>query len=149
MNGGLRRDAAHLFRSSRRRLGRLPFCCCTLAANTDGITGQHTVLGVSMAGTTDYDAPRRNTLEDDVDAETLHGLTAAGAEKQSPVVDLDDGDGDDGVELPDADPSGEVLTMPVVPRKADEFTCTSCFLVQHRSRIASQSGAPPICIDCA
>ena len=27
--------------------------------------------------------------------------------------------------------------MPVIPKQADEFTCASCFLVQHRSRIAS------------
>jgi hypothetical protein len=53
------------------------------------------------------------------------------------------------VELPGADLSGEELTMPVIPKQADEFTCASCFLVQHRSRIASIAGEQPICIDCA
>ena len=51
--------------------------------------------------------------------------------------------------MPGADLSGEDLTMPVVPKQADEFTCTSCFLVQHRSRLASLADASPICIDCA
>jgi len=53
------------------------------------------------------------------------------------------------VELPGADLSGEELTMPVIPKQADEFTCASCFLVQHRSRIASTAGGQIICIDCA
>jgi hypothetical protein len=39
--------------------------------------------------------------------------------------------------------------MVVVPKRADEFTCTCCFLVQHRSRIDSLPGRPPVCTDCA
>jgi len=39
--------------------------------------------------------------------------------------------------------------MPVIPQQADEFTCTSCFLVQHRSRIAAHTAGRPVCIDCA
>jgi hypothetical protein len=79
----------------------------------------------------------------------LDALTAARTEKQSPVVDLDEGDSGESVELPGVDLSSEELTMPVVPKQADEFTCTSCFLVQHRSRVAARSGEPLICIDCA
>jgi len=37
----------------------------------------------------------------------------------------------------------------VIPKQADEFTCASCFLVQHCSRIASTAGGQVICIDCA
>jgi hypothetical protein len=102
-----------------------------------------------MAATTDYDAPRRSTLEDEADAESLDALTATRTDKQSPVVDLDDSDSGESVELPGVDLSGEELTMPVVPKQADEFTCTSCFLVQHRSRLAARPGEPLICIDCA
>src|SRR3954452_11119014 len=47
------------------------------------------------------------------------------------------------LELPAADISGEELTMVVIPKQADEFTCTSCFLVQYRSRLASHPGEPP------
>jgi len=98
-----------------------------------------------MAVTTDYDAPRRSTLQD-VDTETLDALTAAA---RSPDVDLEEEDTAEGIDPPGADLSGEVLTMPVVPRQTDEFTCTSCFLVQHRSRIAAHSAGRPVCLDCA
>ena len=102
-----------------------------------------------MAITTDYDAPRRNTLEES-DTESPDTLTtAAKTAAQNPDVDLDDSDTAEGIELPGADLSGEVLTMPVIPQQADEFTCTSCFLVQHRSRIAGHSAGRPVCLDCA
>ena len=81
-----------------------------------------------MAATTDYDSPRRSTLEDEADAESLDRLTAARTETQSPVVDLDEGDSGDSVELPVSDLSGEELTMPVIPKRADELRLPSCFL---------------------
>ena len=37
----------------------------------------------------------------------------------------------------------------VLPRQADEFTCTSCFLVQHRSRLVRHTRRESICQDCA
>ena len=102
-----------------------------------------------MAVTTDYDAPRRSILEE-ADTETLDTLTAAAkTASRSPDVDLEEDDTAEGIDLPGADLSGEVLTMPVIPRRADEFTCTSCFLVQHRSRIAAHSAGRPVCLDCA
>ena len=45
--------------------------------------------------------------------------------------------------------SGEELSVRVIPKQADEFTCSSCFLVQHRSRLASEKGGVMICTDCA
>ncbi|HEY4992174.1 MAG TPA: DUF4193 domain-containing protein [Nakamurella sp.] len=101
-----------------------------------------------MATTTDYDAPRRSTVED-AETESLDAITTARKDAQSPDVDLDEGDAAESVELPVADLSGEELTMPVIPKRADEFTCASCFLVQHRSRIAPAAGGQAICIDCA
>ena len=98
--------------------------------------------------TTEYDAPRRGTV-DDSDVESLDALASARAEKQSPLADVDEGDTDDAIDLPGADLTGEELTMPVVPKQADEFTCMSCFLVSHRSRISHGAGTTPVCIDCA
>ena len=98
-----------------------------------------------MTTTTDYDAPRRSSIED---VDSLDALTAARAEAQSPAVDLDDSDTGESPELPGADLSGEELTMVVIPKRVDEFTCTSCFLVHHRSRLASAPGRPPVCTDC-
>jgi hypothetical protein len=37
----------------------------------------------------------------------------------------------------------------VLPKQADEFTCASCFLVHHRSRLAESNGSQYICRDCA
>jgi hypothetical protein len=101
-----------------------------------------------MTTTTDYDAPRRSSIED-VQIESLDALTTTRAEAQSPAVDLDDSDAGESLEPPGADLSGEELTMVVVPKRVDEFTCTSCFLVHHRSRLASDPGRPPVCTDCA
>jgi hypothetical protein len=102
-----------------------------------------------MAITTDYDAPRRSTLDEEAETESLDALaTAAKTAAQSPDVDLEESDTAEGIDLPGADLSGEVLTMPVVPQQADEFTCTSCFLVHHRSRIAAHTGGRLVCIDC-
>ena len=78
----------------------------------------------------------------------MDALAAARTDAQSPDVDLDESDSAESILPPAADLSGEDLTMPVIPKQADEFTCSSCFLVQHRSRIASRSGDRAVYIDC-
>lgn len=93
---------------------------------------------------TDYDAPRNPVLEDQPD-ESLEALTAQRSVTHG--VDTDAEDIAETFELPGADLSGEELSVRVVPKQADEFTCTSCFLVFHRSRLASV--ATRICTDCA
>ncbi len=90
-----------------------------------------------MAATTDYDAPRRSTIED-TETESLDAIKTARADAQSPDVDLEESDAGESLGLPGADLSGEELTQPVIPKQSDEFICTSCFLVQHRSRLASR-----------
>ena len=70
-------------------------------------------------------------------------------EAQSSVVDIDETDTAESFELPGADLSGEELSVRVVPKQADEFTCSSCFLVHHRSRLARMDGNLPVCQDCA
>jgi hypothetical protein len=94
---------------------------------------------------TDYDAPR--VTESDETDTSLEQLTASRKDTQSPVVDVEDTDTAESFELPGADLSGEELTVRVIPKQADEFTCTSCFLVHHRSRLAP--GGQLICRDCA
>ncbi len=99
---------------------------------------------------TDYDAPRVSTLEDDSDS--LQELKAQRADAQSGTIDVDEGDLDDILELPGADLSGlsgEELTVRVLPRQADEFTCSNCFLLHHRSQLASHRNGQPVCRDCA
>ena len=94
---------------------------------------------------TDYDAPRR-TESDEVSEDSLEELKARRNEAQSAVVDIDESDTAESFELPGADLSEEVLTVRVIPKQADEFTCSSCFLVHHRSRLASESGGQLICM---
>ncbi|MDG3011403.1 DUF4193 domain-containing protein [Rhodococcus sp. D2-41] len=97
---------------------------------------------------TDYDAPRRNE-SDEVSEDSLEELKARRNEAQSAVVDVDESDTAESFELPGADLSGEELSVRVVPKQADEFTCTSCFLVHHRSRLASDANGALVCRDCA
>lgn len=97
---------------------------------------------------TDYDAPRR-TDADDLGEDSLEELKARRSEAQGSSVDTDEADLGESFELPGADLSSEELTVKVLPRQADEFTCASCFLVHHRSRLAGQRNGQPICRDCA
>ena len=97
---------------------------------------------------TDYDAPRRSEA-DEVSEDSLEELKARRNEAQSAVVDVDESDTAESFELPGADLSGEELSVRVIPKQADEFTCASCFLVHHRSRLASSANGQLICMDCA
>ena len=95
---------------------------------------------------TDYDAPRKTDEEMSEDSlEELQGRvkTAAGG------VDEDETDVAERRELPGADLSNATLTVQVVPKREDEFTCSSCFLVHHRSQLASEKNGVYICTECA
>ena len=69
-------------------------------------------------------------------------------DKSASNVDVDEFEQAEGLELPGADLSNEELSVRVLPRQADEFTCMSCFLVHHRSQLAREKNGQPICRDC-
>ena len=69
---------------------------------------------------TDYDAPRKT--DEEISAESLEELTAQSAKAAS--VELDEADLNESIELPGADLSDESITVMVIPKKADEFTCS-------------------------
>jgi len=96
---------------------------------------------------TDYDAPRKS--EEDLGEDSLEELKARRAEKSLAVVDEDETEAAEGFELPGADLSGEELSVRVLPRQADEFTCSVCFLVHHRSQLAYEENGQPVCAECA
>lgn len=100
-----------------------------------------------MATTTDYDA-RRVSENDTQDKSPLRELATDLRGPGAAVVDEDPNDVHF-FELPGADLSGEELSVSVIPQRADEFTCSSCFLVQHRSRLRLSSSGLPVCADCA
>ena len=96
---------------------------------------------------TDYDAPRKT--DDDLNEDSIEELKARRVDKSSSSVDVDETEQAEGYELPGADLSNEELSVRVLPRQADEFTCSSCFLVHHRSQLASSKNGQLICRDCA
>jgi hypothetical protein len=98
--------------------------------------------------TVDYDAPRR-TEADDVTAEPIDELAAKRGDADAAVADVEEPDAIDVFELPDVDLSDEELTVRVIPLQRNEFTCSSCFLVHHRSQLARSVGEYLVCADCA
>lgn len=96
---------------------------------------------------TDYDAPRKN--DDDIENDSIEELKARRNDKSTSNVDVDETEQAEGFELPGADLSGEELSVQVIPRQNDEFTCSKCFLVHHRSQLAKEVGGLPVCTECA
>lgn len=96
---------------------------------------------------TDYDAPRKS--EDDINEDSIEELKARRADQTTASVDVDETEHAEGFELPGADLSGEELSVRVLPRQADEFTCSRCFLVHHRSQLAKEVRGMPVCSECA
>ena len=83
--------------------------------------------------------------EDEAQVETsLDELIAKKADRPAPV----DEDEEDEVLLAlTRDESRESLTTRVLPVQHNEFVCTSCYLVKHRSQLADQRRQ--LCRDCA
>ena len=96
---------------------------------------------------TDYDAPRQT--DDDLSEDSIEELKARRVDKSSSSVDVDETEQAEGFELPGADLSGEELSVRVIPKQADEFTCSQCYLVHHRSQLASDAGGQLVCRECA
>lgn len=96
---------------------------------------------------TDYDAPRKT--DDELGEDSIEELKSRRVDKGASTVDVDEADLAESLELPGADLSGEELSVRVLPRQADEFTCSSCFLVHHRSQLASEKHGQLICRDCS
>ena len=96
--------------------------------------------------TVDYDTPRRTHVEAQDD--TLEPLAGRRNDTSTPLG-VDEAEPVDSYNLPDLDLSGEELMVQVVPKQPDEFTCSSCFLVHHRSRLARGRNGDAICTECA
>ena len=86
---------------------------------------------------TDYDAPRRDEVE--LGEDSIEELKSRRVDAQSGSVDVDEAEVAESFELPGADLADEELTVRVVPMQADEFRCSRCFLVHHRSQLAARA----------
>ena len=96
---------------------------------------------------TDYDAPRKT--DDEMSEDSIEELKSRRVDKSTSNVDVDETEHAEGFELPGADLYGEELSVTVIPRQADEFTCSRCFLVHHRSQLASAKSGQLVCLECA
>jgi len=96
---------------------------------------------------TDYDAPRKT--EEEIEPDSIQELQSRRSEASKSIVDEDEVQAAEDYELPGADLSGEELAVRVLPAQADEFTCSECFLVHHKSQLAEQNGDLMICSECA
>ncbi|MGH3341640.1 MAG: DUF4193 domain-containing protein [Carbonactinosporaceae bacterium] len=96
---------------------------------------------------TDYDAPRRN--EEDLSDQSVPDELKSGRRERGHAPIDDENESAESIELPGADLSGEELRVRVLPRQGDEFTCSRCFLVHHRSQLATEKKGQPVCSDCA
>lgn len=95
---------------------------------------------------TDYDAPRKTDEESREDS--IEELKNRRNDKNSGKVDEDEAEAAESFELPGADLSHEELTVRVLPRQSDEFTCAGCFLVKSRSQLAEERDGKAYCVDC-
>ena len=99
-----------------------------------------------MSMATDYDSPRKT--DEELQEESIEELKAKRADAQSGQIDVDEEEAAENLELPGADLSGEELSVRVVPKQEDEFTCSRCFLIHHITQLAKGNGATAICKDC-
>jgi hypothetical protein len=98
---------------------------------------------------TDYDAPRATATSEMVE-DSLEELKERRASKtQSGSIDVDEADLAEALEFPGADLSGEELTVRVLPMQENEFRCSSCFLIHHRSLLTETRNGRLLCRDCA
>jgi uncharacterized protein DUF4193 len=100
-----------------------------------------------MSKPTDYDSPRRPGFDTGEDG--TEELAARGAAARSLGRDLDETEAAETLESSGADASDDELTAPVVPIQSDEFRCTRCFLLHHRSRLAARADGQDVCQECS
>jgi hypothetical protein len=96
---------------------------------------------------TDYDEVRSDVKESqDSSLEALKFASTPDA--RSVVTELDEADALDEGLTPGGEIVSEELIVQVIPQGADEFTCSACFLVRHRSQLAREANGQSYCIEC-
>ncbi|WP_026214250.1 DUF4193 domain-containing protein [Nonomuraea coxensis] len=96
---------------------------------------------------TDYDSPRK--IDDDSGQEGFTDTLTRRPDPSAGGIDVDETELAESIELPGADLSGEELSVRVIPPQPDEFTCSHCFLVRHRSQRVSRASGRQVCLECA
>lgn len=89
----------------------------------------------------DYDAPREQ--DEELKTDSLDELKSRRSDQSSGSVDQDETEAAEDFMLPGADLSSVELSVDVIPAQDDEFTCSQCFLVHHRSQLAYEEDGLP------
>ena len=92
----------------------------------------------------DYDAPKKT----DDDHESLDAIKQNTKPTSPSIIDVEE----EGIAEDHAREEliNEALEVMVIPPQTDEFTCSECFIVKHKSMQASKKGKyGPVCVDCA
>ena len=95
--------------------------------------------------TTGYQQPGTNQRHNRSGAVTSPNR---GAKQRDALIDLADAALAEAYELPGAELAPDALDVEILAQQADEFTCSSCFLVRHRSQLARANGPLLFCRDC-
>ena len=95
--------------------------------------------------TTGYQQPGTNQRRNRLGAAKIPNR---GAGQPDALIDTAEASLAEAYELPGAELVSEELDVEILAQQADEFTCSSCFLVRHRSQVARESGPLLFCRDC-
>ena len=95
--------------------------------------------------TTGYRQPGTNQRHNRSGAATIPNRRA---KQRDALIDLADAVLAEAYALPGAELAPETLDIEILAQQADEFTCSSCFLVRHRSQLARENGPLLFCSDC-
>ena len=105
------------------------------------------LLGEEFRMATGDDTPRKT--DEEFAEESIEELKVRRAEKSYAMLDVDEAELAQTLELPGADLSDERPTVEALPRQADEFTCSKCFLVHHRSQLDHEDAGGAVCTECS
>ena len=90
----------------------------------------------------------RKTVEE-LAEDSIEDLKVRRAEKSAAMLDVDEVELAETLELPGADLSDDGPTVEAMPRQADEFTCSKCVLVHHRSQLDHADAGGDVCMECS
>ena len=87
--------------------------------------------------------------DEELAEDRIDDFTSRRAEKSFALLNVDEAELAETLELPGADLSEERLTVEGLPRQVDEFTCSKCFLVHHRSQLDHEDAGGAVCSECS
>ncbi len=97
--------------------------------------------------TTGYQRPRTKPRSPHTNG-GANGAQRNNSGRTDALIDLAEAELAENYLLPGGELSPEEIEHEILAQQADEFTCSSCFLVRHRSQLARERNGHPYCRDC-